>query len=98
MKVKYNGTKVDVLDAACLKRACFELFFDKGTYSPGRGYTKYYTDSRGRYVAHAVCGRRHLSGCPVNSICPVCRIESVIAAGAKCPRPECTGVMEDRHV
>lgn len=84
MLVTIKRRQVDVLDRGCAKRECFSLGFDKGSFTPGRGYTSYHTDSKGRRVERAVCATRHYSGCPSNSVCPVCRLASVDPPGAKC--------------
>lgn len=86
MLVKIGRRQVDVADRDCAKRECFVLGFDKGSFTPGRGYTSYHTDAKGRRVEKPVCGRRHYHGCPVNSVCSVCRTASVLAPGTKCER------------
>ena len=103
--VKIGGRRVDVLNAGCAERPCFSLFFDKGTYSQGRGYTSYHTDARGKRVERPVCGTRHLRGCPAASVCPVCRRASVDGLGARCEASEpghsvwrrCAGITEAAH-
>jgi len=67
MLIKVKGKMVDVSRADCGKRDCFHLFQDKGTFSPGRGYTSYHKKPRW------VCGRRHLHGCPNGPLCPECK-------------------------
>lgn len=88
MKVKIGKFNVDVVDKDCPKRSCYRLGFDKGSYTPGRGYTSYHKDSKGKNIEYPVCMTRHLNGCPCNSICPICRIISVKSSGDKCDRRE----------
>jgi len=57
--------KVDVSHKDCPKRECFWLGFDKGSFVPGRGYTNYHTDSKGKQIEYPVCMRRYLHGCPI---------------------------------
>lgn len=45
-------------DALCLYRPCYVVGEDKGTFSPGRGYTSYHAEPR------PVCITRHCHGCP----------------------------------
>ena len=56
----WDGKKalVDVRVEECPKLNCYQLGQDKGTYSPGRGYTSYYKKPKW------VCMTRHLHGCP----------------------------------
>jgi len=84
MLVRIGRRDVDVLDRDCKDRECFRLGFDKGAYTPGRGYTSYHRDARGRRVEKAVCMRRMLHGCPTNSVCPECRLASVREPGSPC--------------
>ncbi len=57
--ITVDGTRdVHVVDAECGQRPCFWLFFDKGSFTPGVGYTRYYDKAR------ACCGTNHLHGCP----------------------------------
>jgi len=49
---------VECLDRWCWARKCMWPGQDKGTFSPGRGYTSYHKHPR------AVCSRQHLHGCP----------------------------------
>jgi len=49
---------VDVVDADCEFRPCFQFGLDKGTFVAGRGYTRYYDKP------YPVCMTRHLHGCP----------------------------------
>jgi hypothetical protein len=91
MIVKIERRNVDVLDSDCAKRSCFQLGFDKGTFSPGRGYTSYHQDSRGRRIEKPVCMTRHLRGCPINSMCSTCRLCSVLEPGSPCGSPGCEG-------
>lgn len=67
MIVRHEKKSVEVRDAACRKRSCFSLGQDKGTFVQGRGYVSYH--ARPRWV----CGTRHLHGCPIAWVCPVCR-------------------------
>lgn len=90
--VRIGKHRVDVARADCPKRDCYQLGFDKGSFSPGRGYTSYHTDAKGRRVERPVCMTRHLRGCPTRSVCPVCRLCSVDLPGARCGRAECDGV------
>ena len=92
MLVKIDGRSVDVCDKGCKGRPCFSLGFDKGSFSPGRGYTSYHTNAKGRRVERPVCMTRHLRGCPTNSVCAKCRLCSVEDPGAKCDRHDCDGV------
>jgi hypothetical protein len=62
------GNLVEVVDALCAKRTCFNLFQDKGTFVQGRGYTSYHAKPQW------VCGRRHLHGCPHVAVCTKCRV------------------------
>jgi len=94
--VRIGGRRVDVLERACASRPCFQLGFDKGTYSPGRGYTSYHRDGRGRRVEKPVCMTRHLRGCPTNSVCGECRLCSVNEPGSPCEKRECDGVTVER--
>ena len=89
MFVKYGKLRVDVADRDCLTRPCFQLGFDKGSFTPGRGYTSYYKKER------PVCMTRHVRGCPINSRCPVCNTVSFLAPGQKCNRGAsgCFGIM-----
>lgn len=82
--VKIGAHRVDVCDSACGARPCYSLFFDKGSFSQGRGYTSYHTDAKGKRVERPVCGTRHLRGCPTNSVCPVCRRATVDPTGSRC--------------
>lgn len=94
MLVKIQGRRVDVLDSGCAKRDCYQLGFDKGSFSPGRGYTNYHTDAKGRRIEKPVCATRLHRGCPVVSVCPRCRSAGVEPVGTRCNRPECNGVTE----
>lgn len=42
----------------CWARECLWVGEDKGSYTPGRGYTSYHDKP------HPVCTKRHLHGCP----------------------------------
>ena len=66
MILKIGKHRVDVADEECPGRDCYQLGFDKGTYSQGRGYTSYHKKEL------PVCWTRHLSGCPHDSVCPKC--------------------------
>lgn len=92
MLVKINRRNVEVLDRECRNRSCFSLGFDKGSYSPGRGYTSYHRDAKGRTVEKAVCGTRHHRGCPVNSVCPTCRLATVKMPGSPCEHAGCSSL------
>jgi hypothetical protein len=58
VKIKIDGVQVDVLDARCPARECYRFMYDYGTFVQGRGYVSVHREQR------AVCGRRHLHGCP----------------------------------
>jgi hypothetical protein len=45
-------------DDECWRRSCMAPGLDKGSFSPGRGYTSYYE------VPIPICMTRHVSGCP----------------------------------
>lgn len=79
MLVRIGDRKVDVLDKRCAKRSCFRLGFDKGSFTPGRGYTSYHAKEL------PVCMQRHLQGCPAAAICPECRTQAVEGV-EMCPR------------
>jgi len=100
MKVKVDGILVDVRNSECPKRPCFELGFDKGSFSPGRGYTSYHRDKKGKYVEYPVCFTRHLHGCPVNSSCPKCHSASTRQPGEPCDgtwEKDCPGILVGRR-
>ena len=78
MIVTINRKRVDVYEAACRTRDCFWLAYDYR-----------HLDARGQ--PRPVCGRRHQTGCPTNSVCPTCRTVSIEAPGARCPRQSCGG-------
>jgi len=88
MMVRINGRMVDVSRKDCANRTCFVLGFDKGTYVQGRGYTSYHKKER------PVCFTRFMHGCPMNSICPVCRFLSVDEPGSHCEHQDCAGITE----
>ena len=70
IKVKgWDGKKVmvDTCDSDCGSRPCFWLGQDKGSFTPGRGYTSYHKKPLW------VCMTRHLHGCPESGICLNCR-------------------------
>jgi hypothetical protein len=83
--IKIGKVRVDVLDRKCPERPCYSFGFDKGSFSPGRGYTSYYDKPK------PVCARRLYHGCPTNSVCPVCRRASVDPPGALCDGFRCEG-------
>ena len=87
MKVKIKDRLVDVCDRECPNRPCFSLGLDKGTFTQGRGYTSYHKDAQGRTVEHPVCWTRHLQGCPINSVCPLCRSAGYRTPGGICGGP-----------
>jgi hypothetical protein len=64
--IKIDKKLVEVVDKRCKGQTCFQLFNDKGTYSPGRGYTSYYAKPRW------CCGTNHLHGCPTIGRCKIC--------------------------
>ena len=70
MLVKIGKQNVDVLELACARRDCFALGFDKGSFTPGVGYTNYHKDSKGKRIEKPVCSTRQYRGCPSNSVCP----------------------------
>lgn len=80
MKVKIGKFMVDVVDRDCPQRECYMLGFDKGSFTPGVGYTSYHKDGD-----RPVCMTRHLHGCPQNSVCSVCRTVSREQPGERCP-------------
>jgi hypothetical protein len=45
-------------DVLCLFRPCYNKYENKGSFTPGRGYTKYHD----RF--YPVCGTRMNNGCP----------------------------------
>jgi hypothetical protein len=96
MLVKIKRRSVDVLELACRDRECFVLGFDKGTFAPGRGYTSYHTDGKGRRVERPVCATRHYHGCPSNSVCSVCRVVDVLPPGVPCRTRSCSGMLVAR--
>jgi hypothetical protein len=98
MLVKIGKLKVDVVESACAKRDCFALGFDKGSFTPGRGYTNYHKDSKGKRVEKPVCSTRYHRGCPSNSVCPKCRLATVDPVGGPCRWPGCNGVTVEREV
>jgi hypothetical protein len=90
MIVKHGKYKVDVSRKDCIKRDCFWLGFNKGTFSQGRGYTSYYEKPI------PVCWERHMRGCPINSVCPICRSAGVDSVGSECRSPICDGITIER--
>lgn len=78
MIVLINRKRVDVADAQCRTRECFWLYLD-GQRRDAKGQPR------------PVCGRRHQTGCPTNSVCPLCRRASVNQPGTPCPEPTCSG-------
>lgn len=97
MLVKIGKRKVDVAGKDCATRPCFTFGFDKGSFTPGRGYTSYHTDAKGRLVEKPVCMTRHVHGCPINSVCSTCRRASVDGPGAKCDAWGCDGTTVERE-
>lgn len=91
MLVKIGDLRVDVCDPDCGSRECFQLGFDKGSFSQGRGYTSYHQDAKGRRVERPVCMERHIRGCPSNSVCEKCRTLSVRKPGELCNWSRCDG-------
>jgi hypothetical protein len=71
MIIMIKRKRVDVADAACRTRECFWL-----------GYDNRRRDAKGQ--PRPVCGRRHQTGCPTNSVCPSCRVASVEQPGSRC--------------
>lgn len=69
---------IDVRDAKCFDRPCYWFGFDKGSFTPGVGYTSYHAKER------KCCLTRHIKGCPHNAICPVCRSVEVDGPGTEC--------------
>jgi len=59
MVIKIDGQGVNVADVDCAFRSCFALGFDKGSFTPGVGYTEYHAGG-----VKPVCWTRHLNGCP----------------------------------
>ena len=49
---------VGCFDRECWRRPCVSPGLDKGTYTPGRGYTSYHATPIPK------CMTRHISGCP----------------------------------
>lgn len=84
MRIMIGKQYVDVVDNRCAERDCLQIGMDHGPYVQGRGYT----DSS--YKSRLCCLRRHLHGCPSNSVCPACRTVSVEAPGAQCTWGRCT--------
>ena len=66
--VGYDGKKVeaDAYARDCSSRPCFRLGQDKGTFTPGRGYTSYHKKPVW------VCMTRHLDRCPDAGTCANC--------------------------
>lgn len=59
MKIRdRQGHLVDVSDEACGDRPCYRYGLDKGPFTQGIGYTKYWDKP------FPVCMTRHLHGCP----------------------------------
>lgn len=68
MMVRIGEAPVDVVDAICARRPCYQFGFDKGAFVQGRGYVRYHK------TALRVCQTRHLHGCPEDWVCPApCR-------------------------
>lgn len=53
-----DGRDADVLDKLCAWRPCLQIGEDKGSFTPGVGYTSYHDKPR------LVCMTRHCNGCP----------------------------------
>ena len=53
-----DGRDADVLDERCCARRCLHVGEDKGSYSQGRGYTRYYANPK------LCCMSRLNHGCP----------------------------------
>lgn len=85
MRVTVGLTRdVDVVDEDCPHRSCFWLYFDKGSFTPGVGYTSYYEKER------PCCGTRHMHGCPHvggHIVCGGCRHVLGVYDGDECPVP-----------
>ena len=58
---------VDTCDSECGKRECLHVGQDKGSFTPGRGYTSYHDKPRW------VCETRHHHGCPEAGVCLNCK-------------------------
>ena len=89
VRIKGHGN-VDVVDRDCAKRDCFVFGFDKGSYTPGRGYTSY------REKALPVCLTRMVHGCPHPGVCPLCRT-AARPGQTVCRYPECGGTIIPRN-
>ena len=63
---RIKGKSVDVCERACAKLPCLWLFENKGSFTPGVGYTAYFAKPKW------VCGTRHLRGCPTTCACLDC--------------------------
>lgn len=71
-----DGREADVLAEDCVGRPCLWVGEDKGSYTPGRGYTSYHKKPR------LVCWTRHQRGCPT----PLPDIEPELVRC--CPAPD----------
>lgn len=89
IKIKGRLGLVDVSSKKCANRPCLHVHEDKGTFTPGVGYTSYHAKPR------LVCMTRHQFGCPQNSVCAKCRTVSVDASGVPCDRYGCDGLTVD---
>lgn len=56
--IRVGGYSVSVADGDCASRPCFRFGLDKGSFTPGVGYTRYHAKPR------PVCMTRHEHGCP----------------------------------
>ena len=83
MIVLHQRKRVDVAERNCPSLKCFWLGEDKGTYTPGRGYTSYHAKPR------LVCMTRHCHGCPVVGVCAACRTCIAPYADGKCVNSSC---------
>lgn len=97
MKERYGKFLVEVVHKGCTTRSCFALGFDKGTFVQGVGYRSYHRDHKGNLVEYPVCGTRHYHGCPVLSVCPLCRALSSLLPGTACEWGWCNGVTIERE-
>jgi hypothetical protein len=90
MKIKIRDKQVDVADALCKTRSCFQLGQDKGTFVQGRGYTSYYKNPQW------VCLRRMLHGCPHVGSCPSCRL-AYLEGATHCERCKTVLKVDDNN-
>ena len=80
MKKRIGKENVDVSSSKCGPHLdCYSLYYDKGTFAQGRGYTSYHKKPI------AVCGTRFFRGCPEAGVCLDCRtIYSPAQKGERC--------------